>query len=303
MQRFNLCIFIMAFICKKTYNTNMKKKSVNLKRIAAITMARNDEFFLSRWIKYYGRELGKENLYIYLDGTDQKIPKNADTAHITKVPHREEERERGDKTRILLLSDLARKLFADGYDIVIGCDTDEFLVADPNTKMGLAEYLSSRKAKTTLSGLGLDVGMDMKTEKKLDTRLAFLKQRKYALLSTRYTKSVVVFKPLTWGSGFHSVKGHNFHIDKNLYLLHFGSVDLDMIKNKIGDRTKSWSHHLRKRARTIDIVTNARNKNMSMGIARTLQTIFRPIYDLNKPAMLGLRWVTKIPEQFKKSGI
>ena len=53
------------------------------KHIAAITMARNDTFFLSRWIEYYGREIGTENLYIYLDGTDQDIPENAGAAHIT----------------------------------------------------------------------------------------------------------------------------------------------------------------------------------------------------------------------------
>ena len=49
-------------------------KKNNLKKIAAITMARNDEFFLERWIKYYGDALGKDNLYIYLDGEDQTIP-------------------------------------------------------------------------------------------------------------------------------------------------------------------------------------------------------------------------------------
>ena len=53
-----------------------------LKHIAAITMARNDEFFLSRWVAYYGRELGIENLYIILDGTDQVPPKNANGANI-----------------------------------------------------------------------------------------------------------------------------------------------------------------------------------------------------------------------------
>ena len=51
----------------------MKKE----KKIAAITMARNDEFFLNRWIKYYGSLLGEENLYIYLDGLDQKNPSKA----------------------------------------------------------------------------------------------------------------------------------------------------------------------------------------------------------------------------------
>ena len=75
-------------------------------RIAAVTMARNDEFFLNRWIKYYGGQIGSENLYIYLDGLDQKIPSGHANANITKLPHRDEERQRGDKTRILLLSDL-----------------------------------------------------------------------------------------------------------------------------------------------------------------------------------------------------
>lgn len=281
----------------------MKQNTHQTKRIAAITMARNDEFFLNRWIKYYGAQIGEENLYIYLDGLDQKIPSGAGRANITKLPHKEEERQRGDKTRILLLSDLEKKLFADGYDIVIGCDCDEFLVVNPKLNMTLQQYLSGIHAHTTVSGLGLDVGQDLNSESALDMNAPFLTQRKYALLSTRYTKPVVLFRPATWGSGFHSVKGHNFHIDKNLYLLHFGSVDLDMIKNKLGDRAASWNTHLEKRARTITIVTNAKNKNKSKKLARIMQTILRPIYDLNKPAMLGLKWVTKIPESFKETGI
>ena len=44
-----------------------------MKRIAVLTMARNDDFFLRKWVEYYGRELGKENLYIYYDGEDQTI--------------------------------------------------------------------------------------------------------------------------------------------------------------------------------------------------------------------------------------
>lgn len=281
----------------------MKKQTSKIKRIAAITMARNDEFFLNRWIEYYGKNLGAENLYIYLDGTDQKIPAAAGNAHITKLPHKEEERQKGDKTRILLLSDLAKKLFADGYDIVIGCDCDEFLIVDPALHMTLAEYLSSRAKHSNMSGLGLDVGMDLNSERPLDMNKPFLVQRAYALLSTRYTKPVVLTRPATWGSGFHSVKGHNFHIDKNLYLLHFGSVDLDMIKNKLGDRAASWGAHLKKRARTIDIITKSRRRNMPMNIARIMQTALRPIYDWNKPAMMGLKWVTTLPSRFKDTGI
>ena len=281
----------------------MKKNSFNIKRIAAITMARNDDFFLSRWIKYYGEQLGKENLYIYLDGLDQTAPSNAGKANIKKLPHKEEAVQRGDKTRIILLSSLANELFKKGYDIVIGCDCDEFLIIDPALNISLKEYLSTIKNKTSVSGLGLDIGQDLNSEKKLDMNKNFLEQRNYALLSTRYTKPVVLMKPATWGSGFHSVKGHNFHIDKNLYLLHFGGVDLDMIKNKIGDRNPSWEKHLKKRARTIEIITESKNKNKSIKAARILQTFLRPIYDMNKPAMLGLKWVAKIPERFKELNI
>lgn len=278
-------------------------KPHSTKRIAAITMARNDEFFLNRWISYYGGEFGEENLYIYLDGLDQKIPARAGRANIKKMPHKEEAVQRGDKTRILMLSELARKLFADGYDIVIGCDADEFLIVDPALNVTLAEYLSAKKIHTSLSGLGLDIGMDLNSEKPLNPDMPMLPQRRYALMSTRYTKPVVLSRPATWGSGFHSVKGHNFHIDKNLYLLHFGGADLDMIKNKIGDRNATWAHHLKKRARTIDIITRAKNKNMPRILARIMQRIFRPIYDLNKPGMMGLKWVTTIPRRFEKAGI
>ena len=275
-----------------------------LKRIAAITMARNDEFFLSRWIKYYGQELGYENLYIYLDGLDQTIPENAGASHVTKLPHTDMSRAAGDKYRIGLMSDLAKKLFQE-YDIVIGCDCDEFLIIDPDLGISLREYLSNKNFDTTLSGLGLDVGQHMKHEKPLDTTKSFLSQREYAFISTRYTKPVVLNEPVTWGSGFHRVKNHNFHIDKNLYLLHFGAVDMDMLIAKAAKRGEDWVNHLKRRGNgTINDVTNrpARGGRW-IKIARNIQRFIRAPYAINKPNMLGLKVVVKIPERFKKSKI
>ncbi|MDR0741246.1 MAG: glycosyltransferase family 2 protein [Rickettsiales bacterium] len=275
------------------------------KRIAAVTMARNDEFFLDRWIAYYGSQLGPENLYIYLDGMDQKIPSGAGDAHIVKLEHiNGMSRVRGDKHRIGLLSKLAADLFADGYDLVIGCDVDEFLIADPDTNKTLRQYLSKADIKTTASGLGMDVGQDLNREYPLEPEKPFLEQREYALLSTRYTKPIVLAKPLRWGSGFHNVKRHNFHIDKNLYLLHFGSVDYEMIRNKVGGRGPDWKKHLIRRAKTIFIITRRKSRRESyIKLARALQTFIRPLYAWNKPAMLGLKLVVKIPSRFKKTGI
>ena len=225
--------------------------------------------------------------------------------HIQKFPHTDMSRTAGDKYRIGKISDMAKQLFNAGYDIVIGCDSDEFLIVDPNTKKTLAEYLSELKIRTSVSGLGLDIGQNMELEKSLNTTKPILAQREYALLSTRYTKPVVINRPVNWGSGFHSVKGHNFHIDKNLYLLHFGAVDMNMLITKATKRGPDWVNHLRRRGNgTINTVTKLKPKSEKyMRNARIMQRIFRPIYALDKPGMLGLKRVVKIPRRFAKSGI
>ena len=280
------------------------KKQTKLKRIAAITMSRDDEFFLSRWIAYYGKQFGTENLYILLDGIDQKTPKNSGNTHITKLPHIPMSRAAGDKYRITKLTELAHKLLKN-YDIVIGCDSDEFLIVDPNTKQTLSEYLSNKKIKNSLSGLGLDIGQHLIKESVLDKHAPLLEQREYALLSTRYTKPVVINKPVFWGSGFHSIKHHNFHIDKNLYLLHFGAVDMNMLETKAKKRGTDWLNHLQRRGNgTINAVTNIKASHEKwLKIARILQTYFRPVYALRKPAMFGIKRIIKIPTRFKKSTI
>ena len=57
-----------------------------MKKIAAITMVRNDDFYLRKWVEYYSRELGgKEHLYIYFDGLDQEIAPFCEGTHAEKV--------------------------------------------------------------------------------------------------------------------------------------------------------------------------------------------------------------------------
>jgi hypothetical protein len=148
-------------------------------------------------------------------------------------------------------------------------------------------------------------------EYELNPDKAFLAQREYALLSTRFTKASVLSVPgprsplPRWGSGFHKVCGYNFHIDRNLYLLHFGSVDYEQIRRKISARDKSWNKHTMRRAENIILITNKRAKNFARATrwARFIQTVFRPIYALNKPSMIGMKWVVKLPERFRKTEI
>ncbi|MDR1826381.1 MAG: glycosyltransferase family 2 protein [Rickettsiales bacterium] len=276
-----------------------------IKKIAVLTMARNDNFFLGRWIAYYGKIFGEKNLYAYLDGLDQKAPAGIGRANVTAVPKMPNNRILNDRARARYLSDRAADLFSRGYDIVIATDSDEFIANDPKTKMNLAEYLSHIEIDGAVSALGLDVAQHLKTEPALDKARPFLAQRQFALIHSRMTKASVINRPLRWGSGWHRVKGRNLRIDPNLYLFHTGNADFDtvMAKFQSGDLAKGrWRNHfLRSRLGVIETVSDkkARDGDRLFGRARAIQTIFRPPFAWNKPTMIGLKWVVKIPERFK----
>ena len=274
------------------------------KRIATLTMVRNDDFFLRKWVEYYGSELGKENLYIYYDGEDQVIGDFCQGTNVFVHPKIGTQVVAAEKGRLKFLSEKAAELFAQGYDLVIGVDADEYIVVDPKVGVGLREYLSSQSIDVCLSPLGLDFGQKLGEEDDLSMERSFLSQRHYAQIGTRYTKPSIIAQPCRWGSGFHRVKGHNFHIASDLYLLHFGYADKRILEERLGDVDRvaqGWEKHIYKRSRTIKYATEkkARDFDRWMRFARICQTWCRPPYALNKPAMFELRIVVKIPERFR----
>lgn len=266
-------------------------------------MVRNDEFFLRKWIAYYGAQLGEENLYVFLDGKDQPVPDWCGKATVVACDRKHGGVAQADRKRIDFLSDRAAELL-ERYDMVIGTDVDEFLAVDPALEMTLPEYLSQVKCEPTVSGLGLDVGQHLRYESAIDPERPFLSQRGFAFLSSRYTKASVISRPVAWGSGFHRVRRHWYRIDPNLYLFHFGCVDLERMKAKSNDRellANGWSRHLKKRARTILLVTRKKacEWDRTVPFIRCLQRVCRPLYSLNKPATYGVRLVVRIPERFR----
>lgn len=273
------------------------------KRIAAITTVRNDTVFLEKWVQYYGRELGIKNLYVFIDGHDQPKPECLNEVNTLFLPHLPLKREQADSRRARVMSHLARGLFR-YFDAVIVTDVDEFLIVDPELNVTLAEYLSQSKARTTVSGLGLDVGQHMEFEDGLDRSRPFLDQRQYAHLSSRYTKPVVAFKPVTWGSGMHRIKGRNFHIDPNIFLFHFGMVDYELSTGKTSDKDRletGWSKHLSRREALFKIIAESTPiaGDEYFEEARKRQTRRRPLYALNKPGMIPGNPVVEIPERFR----
>ena len=275
-----------------------------MKRIAALTMARNDDFYLRKWVEYYGAQLGRENLYIFLDGLDQVVGDFCAGTHARAVEKIGSQVIEAEKGRLRFLSGKAAELLAGGYDLVIGVDADEFIVVDPKLGLSLPAYLSMLEIKDSVSALGLDFGQKIGEEEEIREDEPFLHQRHYAQLGTRYTKPSIVAKPLVWGSGFHRIKGHNFHIAKDLYLFHFGYFDLARIQARYTDKDRmdqGWGEHMHKRSRTIRLVTEKKALDFDRWtrFARRCQTICRPPYAWNKPGMLELKIVVRIPDRFR----
>ena len=275
-----------------------------MKKIAALTMVRNDDFYLRKWVEYYGAQLGRENLYIFFDGLDQQIAPFCAGTHAVLHEKIGSQVVSAEKGRLKFLSGQAARLLAEGYDLVIGVDADEFIVVDPKLGLGLSEYLSSQRIGTSLSALGLDFGQKVGEEGDITEDEPFLRQRRYAQIGTRYTKPSIVARPCVWGSGFHRIKGHNFHIAKDLYLLHFGYFDLRRLQERFQDAdrlSQGWGAHMQKRARTIRYVSElpARDFDRWTRFARICQGICRPPYALNKPAMFELKIVVRIPDRFQ----
>lgn len=275
-----------------------------MKKIAALTMVRNAEFFLGRWTSYYGAALGRENLYIFFDGEDQVVPECASGCNTKVLPRAGGNVQTSDRRRIDILSAFAAELFKE-YDLVIGTDVDEFVAVDPSLGVSLPEFLSSLDVggRDSFSCLGCDVIHNIRKEPALDRTAPLLSQRHYARLSTRYSKASVLCCPVAWGSGFHRIRKGNFHIVPGLYLFHFGCADASFLGLKLEDgdlSSRGWNHHLHKRRRMMRCLPYMPVCNWDKWTRRAqwLQNRIRHLYALNKPAMLGLRIVVGIPERF-----
>lgn len=273
------------------------------KNIKAMTMVRNDRF-LAKWVAHYGRELGRENLYVFFDGEDQEVPGFCAGVNAVVLPKMQGNVVATDRARARFMSEQAARLMREGAEMVIATDADEFLVVDPALGVGLRRFLSTLPPHPCHSGLGVDVLQHQPEESPVDFSRPFLSQRRRGWLYSRYTKPSVMTRPLQWGGGYHRVKGCDFHIAAGLYLFHFGGVDRESLREISADPTRvenGWQRHQLKRQRALERISRvkARPWDGAVRLARTLQRICRPVFALNKPSTYGLRIVAEIPERFR----
>ena len=283
-------------------------------KVACITTVRNDRIFLRKWIDYYGGNFGRQSLFVIIDGLDETIPQGFEGVNFLHLRHRDWAAEISstpmrrvvmEHNRSRAISDLARTLWRYDYDAVIATDVDEFLVADPARHASLNAFIQGHQARTsTLSGLGLDVVQDLKSEPAIDPSQPFLAQRSVAVVSNAYTKPVLAFKPVTWGAGLHRVKRRNFHIHPDLFMFHFGMIDYETAMGRANDPNliaAGWGPHMQRREvlfRMVEAATAVEGEPLFDGARRRMTWVRRPLA-WNKPAKLPGPPVVIIPERLR----
>lgn len=194
--------------------------------VAALTMVFNERHFLPVWLHHYGRQFGRENLYVVDDGSDDGSTQGLGAVNVLRRPRGELDEAR----RAAEVSQISAQLLT-RHEAVIFTDVDEMLVPDPMLGLTLADYVATRvdeHATTT----GLNVHFDMRGEAALDAGLPLFRQRRYVQYDWAYCKTLVTRVPLRWKAGFHQASV-SAAPRRDLLLFHLRAVDPDIALGRL----------------------------------------------------------------------
>lgn len=188
---------------------------------AAVTMVRDDPFFLAAWLRHYGAAFGLENCYVINHGRGDDVARMAEGANVVGIPgdaHRN-----FDGKRWRLLNGLVDGL-SGYYDFVVVGDVDELVVVDPETGLGLLDYLAGLKRRTVYTPLGLEVvhRTDLEPEPIDNTILG---PRRHVRLAPHYSKPCVLGLGAKIARGGHFTTHPQLNTPDALYLLHLKFCD------------------------------------------------------------------------------
>ena len=181
-------------------------------KIGVISIARKDSFFVRKWIEHYGKEFGRENLFLNIHGHDglpdvSLVDVNVWVHDRPQGTSRSEADRWASGTQSQMTSMLFSKTY--GYDLLIRVDIDEYLLADPSSGFSLKELLLQAE-KPAYHALGLDMFDRPSSD-----------GERFGAFSRAYSKPCIVTQPVTWAPGCHRVKrAKNVDLMDHLYLFH-----------------------------------------------------------------------------------
>ena len=166
------------------------------KRVAVLTDATSPGEFLPYWLRYYAAQFGSENLFIVTYRTLGPLFQSFKIGGLLELDF-----EYSNHARVAVLTQLTDAML-ERYDVVVRCDADEFLIANPLLFGSLSAYVDALDVPHVTT-LGLDIFQDTdEPALKMDGR-PLLPQRRYCVATTSLCKTAIVTKPVAWSIGFH----------------------------------------------------------------------------------------------------
>ena len=198
------------------------------KRVAVLTDATSPGEFLPYWLRYYAAQFGSENLFIVTYRTLGPLFQSFKIGGLLELDF-----EYSNHARVAVLTQLTDAML-ERYDVVVRCDADEFLIANPLLFGSLSAYVDALDVPH-VTALGLDIFQDTdEPALKMDGR-PLLAQRRYCVATTSLCKTAIVTKPVAWSIGFHFSDAPPHLAD--LLLLHMKFADVG--------RRVTWFDHMR----------------------------------------------------------
>ena len=185
-------------------------------RVAALTMAYNEPFFVPLWVRHYARQVGPDHCFLIDHGSDDGSTHGL-PVHVLRRPRTVRDEDARVETVSAVVRDLLRR-----YDAVVHSDIDELLLADPARFATLAEYAVAAPEVTT--ALGLDLHHLPGEEPAFDPARPLGAQRRWVRFAAAMCKPALLRRPVAWSPGFHSSDAP-LVLDR-LFLFHLRYVDL-----------------------------------------------------------------------------
>ncbi|MDJ0820883.1 MAG: hypothetical protein QNJ09_03600 [Paracoccaceae bacterium] len=190
---------------------------------AALTMVRDDAFFLKAWVRYYGDILGRENCYVVNHGRGQMVHDLAEGCSVIGIPG--DPHPNFDMKRWRLLNNWVQGLRA-YYDHVIVGDVDELVVIDPAAGKTLLEFLKGAPKRQVMTPVGLEIvhRIDIEHEPITDHIIG---PRRYVRAAPHYSKPCIVSHGAKLARGGHFSEFDKLMTSDALYLMHLKYCDFD----------------------------------------------------------------------------
>lgn len=191
----------------------------------AMTHVRHEHFFLEKWIAHYGAIVGRENLFVVIDGDDWEPQVDLTGIRTEVLLDAPRERAENDSFMARKMSSRANDMLRERCRYVMRMDVDEYVVVDPATGQDWESALSEVDEAGYLFATGVDVIQAPSETAPLDPGRTILAQRRHGYVTPPYSKPFVISRPANWANGGHRLLNLPVRMSGRFILFHLALAD------------------------------------------------------------------------------